>query len=116
MTRSVKLYFGDILRATDRIEKYTKSFIFDKFRKDDKTIDAVVRNLHVIGEATKNIPADIRARHGEIPWREIIAMRNMLIHEYFGIDIEILWKTVSEDIPDFKKQLIALMKSEGIGK
>ena len=110
MTRDAGLYIGDIRRAIAKIEKYTKGLTFEKFKNDDKTVDAVVRNLHIIGEAVKHLPKEFRNRGGNIPWREIIGMRNILVHEYFGLDAGILWKTVTEDIPTFRKQFAALLK------
>lgn len=75
------------------------------FKNDPKTIDAVTRNIEVIGEAAKHIPSEIRLKHVEIPWKEIIGTRSKVIHEYFGVDEEILWKTVQEDLPLLKKQM-----------
>jgi len=76
-----------------------------------KTIDAVIRNLEIIGEATKNIPAKFRKNYKDIPWEKIIGMRNKVAHEYFGIDKEILWKTITEDIPTLKKEIFKVKKS-----
>jgi uncharacterized protein with HEPN domain len=103
--RGIKLYIEDILTAVEKIENYTKDMTFDNFCKDCKTIDAVVRNLSVIGEASKNMPEEIKQDHPEIPWEEIIGMRNKVIHEYFGVDEEILWKTAREDLPFFKDKI-----------
>lgn len=103
--RPLKLYFDDIIEAINKIEEYTREMTFENFKNDTKTIDAVVRNIEVIGEAAKHIPADIRVKHIEIPWKEIIGTRSKVIHEYFGVDVEILWKTITEDIPLLKKQI-----------
>lgn len=88
--KSPKIYLEDILTSISRIEEYTQKLSFENFRNDQKTIDAVVRNLEIIGEAAKNIPEDFSEKHSELPWREMISMRNKVIHEYFGIDINIL--------------------------
>ena len=69
------------------------------------TIDAVVRNLEIIGEAANNIPEETTDKYPEIPWREMISMRNKVLHEYFGVDEEILWQTITNDLPPLKKQL-----------
>lgn len=103
--RPIKLYLHDIKEAIGKIESYTRQIVFDEFKKDAKTIDAVVRNIEIIGEAARHIPSEIRIRHIEIPWKEIIGTRSKVIHEYFGVDEEILWKTVTEDIPQLKKQI-----------
>jgi uncharacterized protein with HEPN domain len=89
----------------EKIEKYIAGMSFEDFTSDLKTQDAVVRNLSIIGEAVNNISDEAKARNPEIPWNEIVGMRNKVIHEYFGVDEEILWKTVREDLPSFKKQL-----------
>lgn len=107
--RELKLYLEDIINSVDRIEEYTKNFTFEEFAKDQKTIDAVVRNLSVIGEAAKNIPEEVKSKHTSIPWDEIAGMRNKIIHEYFGVDEDILWKTVRDDLPLFKKQVSGLL-------
>ena len=106
--RGIGLYVADIQESISRIEAYTKGLTFEVFRDDKKTIDAVVRNLEIIGEAVKNIPESIQSLHPDIPWREIMGMRNKITHEYFGVEEETLWKTVTDDLPQFKKQIAAL--------
>jgi len=106
--RNVELYIEDILNSIEKIEKYTKHTTFEKFSIDEKTIDAVIRNLEVIGEAAKNIPKKTFAKYKDIPWKKIIGMRNKVIHEYFGVDTEILWKTVKEDLSKLKGEIQSL--------
>lgn len=106
-----RLYIEDIQVALKRIEDYTRGITFGDFIQDQKTIDAVVRNLSVIGEAVKNLPQEVKSIHPDIPWNEIMGMRNKVIHEYFAVDEEILWKTIQEDISKFKLQ-IDLLASE----
>ena len=103
--QEINLYIEDIYFSCNKIANYTKDYNFEKFRKDEKTVDAVVRNLEIIGEAAKNIPPKLRKQYKEIPWTKIISMRNKITHEYFGIDHSILWKTVEEDIPTLKKKI-----------
>lgn len=103
--RGIRLYIEDIFFAIEKIEIYTRGVAFHDFVEDTKTIDAVIRNLIVIGEAVRYLPDDVRAIDPKIPWREIASMRNKVVHEYFGIDENILWKTIQEDIPIFKKQI-----------
>ena len=90
---------------------YTKDYNFSKFKKDFKTIDAVIRNLEIIGEASKVLPLEFRKVHKNIPWKEIAGMRNKVTHEYFGVDEGILWATVSEDIPALLKEISKMKKN-----
>ncbi len=108
--RGVRLYIEDVKDAIQKIEKYTIGLDFDTFVKDEKTIDAVIRNLSIIGEAVKNFPNELRSKYPQIPWKEITGIRNKAIHEYFGIDEDILWKTIKEDLPPFKKQISEILK------
>ncbi|HAI74303.1 MAG TPA: hypothetical protein DCS28_02770 [Candidatus Moranbacteria bacterium] len=103
--RSAELFIEDILFSLEKIESYTKNMTAKKFYDDFKTIDAVVRNLSIIGEASSNIPKEMKLKYPEVPWVEIIGMRNKVVHEYFGVDEEILWKTIKEDLPVFRKQI-----------
>lgn len=109
--RGIKLYLEDIQDSIRKIEKYTRGSDFEKFSRDEQMIDAVVRNLSIIGEAVRNVPKEIKARNPDVAWNEIKGMRNKVIHEYFGIDEEILWKTIQDDLPIFKKQIAKLLKS-----
>ena len=109
--RNISLYLQDIYSAIKKIGKYTKGLSIDQFKKSDKTVDAVIRNIEVMGEAVRNMPRQAKDKHSEIPWSKIIATRNKVIHEYFGVDSEILWKTVEEDIPKLKKQIKKLLES-----
>ena len=109
--RGMKLYFQDIQGSIRKIEKYTSGVDFKKFSKDEQIIDAVVRNFSVIGEAVENIPQEIKVKNPDVAWKEIKGMRNKIVHEYFGVDEEILWKTVQDDLPIFKKQIIKLFKT-----
>lgn len=103
--RTPKLYLQDILTSVNNIEEYVQEMTQEVFVNDKKTIDAVVRNLEIIGQAARNIPSEITAKYPEIPWKEMVSMRNKVLHEYFGIDLDILWKTIKEDIPRLKGQI-----------
>ena len=101
--REIKNLLEDIYDAVMKIISYTKDMSFDDFMQDEKTIDAVVRNFEIIGEASKRIPDDFKTEHPEIEWRRIIGFRNRIIHEYFGIDYENLWRIKNENIPILSK-------------
>lgn len=100
--RDVSIYFADILKAIKNIEMYTDGMTFKNFRSDPKTIDAVVRNLEIIGEATKRIPDNVRNQHPTVAWRAAAAMRDFLIHEYPEVDAEAVWDTITTDLLPFK--------------
>ena len=112
MKRTPKLFIEDIMESATRITKYVKGLSFDDFTRDDKTIDAVVRNLEIIGEASKNIPEWLKAKYPNLPWKEIIGMRDKIAHEYFGIDYEILWEIVTKDLPELESQIKEVMQLE----
>ena len=95
-------YIQDILEAIGEVEDFTTGMQFDDFVKDKKTINAVVRSLEVIGEATKKIPDSFREKYSEIPWKRMAGMRDKLIHEYFGIDLEIVWEVIDNELPPIK--------------
>lgn len=90
---------GDILECISRIQRYTQGLGFAEFENDEKTIDAVTRNLEIIGEAARQVPARIKEDHPNIPWIEMLTMRNIVIHEYHGVNLDIIWQTVTEDLP-----------------
>ncbi len=93
-------YLSDILEAMRRIVIYTSGLTFEQFMKDIKTQDAVVRNLEVVGEATKNLSGSLRKTYTKIPWRDLAGVRDKMIHHYFGIDYEIVWTIAKEQLPD----------------
>ncbi len=98
----------DILHAIEKIEKYTKDMTISEFKKDELVVDAVIRNFEVIGEASNSIPDEVQIAHPDIPWKQMIAMRNFLIHEYFGVDITAVWQTAHIHLPALKDQLLSL--------
>lgn len=99
MTREYKDYVMDITGAIERIEKFTKGMDLEGFQKDEKTIFAAIRALEIIGEAAKKIPVNVKNKYKQIPWKQISGMRDKLIHEYFGVDIKVIWRTIKEDVP-----------------
>jgi len=96
-------YLNDILESITDIREFTAGMTKENFYADRKTIKAVVRSLEVIGEAAGKIPQDVRNKYPEIPWEEIVGMRNRLIHEYFGVDLDIVWQTIEEDLESLDK-------------
>lgn len=108
--RTPILSLNDILKSIQKIKKYTKGKTYDEFINDDLLVDGVVRNLEVIGEAVKNIPANFRKKYPSIEWKRIAGLRDILIHEYFGIDYELLWDIVENKIPYLVKQIEAVLK------
>jgi len=91
-------YLEDVLEAAEKIERFTAGMNYDDFEADEKTVDAVLRNFEVIGEAAKNVPEDVRRNHPDVPWTEMAGMRDKLIHGYATIDLEIIWATVETDV------------------
>lgn len=98
MSRDYKLYLIDILEARDRILEYTRSMTYKDFAKSKITTDAVVRNLEVIGEAARKLPSEVKEKSPEIEWHKIIGLRNILTHEYFGIDAQIVWDVIENKL------------------
>ncbi len=101
--RLLQDYLNDILESIADIRDFTAGMAKEKFYADKKTIKAVVRSLEVIGEAASKIPQNVRDNYPETPWQEIIGMRNRLIHEYFGVDLDIVWQTIEEDLEPLDK-------------
>jgi uncharacterized protein with HEPN domain len=95
--------------AIERILDYTADFTGERYLRDYKTQDAVVRNLEVIGEATKNLSDEFRAKYPKLPWQEMVGTRDRLMHHYFGINHEIVWQIVEEGLTDLKKQIEQLI-------
>jgi len=99
----------DILDAIQKAADFVGEMSFEQFSKDDKTIFAVIRALEVIGEASKNIPEGVKTNHAEIPWREMAGIRDKLIHDYFGIHLEVVWKPLKEDLPPLGPKILNLL-------
>ncbi|MCD5406678.1 MAG: DUF86 domain-containing protein [Desulfotomaculum sp.] len=105
-------FLEDILNSIEKIEKYTKNSSFEEFAKNDMAVDAVIRNFEIIGEAVKRIPEEMKQKYTSVAWREAAGFRDVLIHNYFGIDLETVWDTLKHNIPDFKEQIREALKQE----
>jgi uncharacterized protein with HEPN domain len=103
--RDWNFYFEDILECIKKIDIYITGISYDDFIKDSKTVDAVVRNLEVIGEAARQVRGDIKKKYSHIPWKEIVGLRNRVIHEYFGVDFEIIWHIINQDLKKLKEKI-----------
>jgi len=109
MPRDFKLYLEDIIECIGNINEYVSEFTFVRFSKDKKTIDAVIRNLMIIGEASRNIPNEIKDNNQEINWRGIIGLRNILIHDYYGLTLKIIWDIIQNELPLLRKQIKGIL-------
>jgi len=112
--RPLDLLIEDIWEAVEKIERFIKGVTQEAFENDHKTSDAVVRNLEVIGEAANRLPDDFREKHPEIGWARIVGLRHRIVHEYFGVDLKIIWQILQKDLPVFKKALLAIRKEMGL--
>ena len=111
-SRTYLHYLEDIEQSMLRILEYLEDLDINSFRKDYKTVDAVVRNFEIIGEATKNLPVEFKEQNPQLPWEEMYRMRNKISHEYFGLDYEILWYISTIEIPANYEELRKIIKNE----
>ena len=115
MKREIADYVSDILATAQELEEFTQGMDFASFAVDKKTVNAVIRSLEVMGEAAKRIPEGVRSKYPEIPWKRISGMRDKLIHEYSGVDLEILWAVIKQELPPLKPHLQRLARDLGLG-
>jgi len=108
--RNSKLFLRDILDAMDAIESFVGDMDLGTFVKDDKTSSAVIRKFEIIGEAARNIPDDMRRKHPQVPWQEMAGLRNILIHAYFGIKHDLVWRTIKDVLPRVKPLIESILK------
>jgi len=109
--KDVKVYLDDILESIKKIKKYVEGLSEEEFYDKDQVQDSVLRRLEIIGEAVSNLPKEFKEEHSGVPWREISGMRNVLIHEYFGVNMERVWKVVEEDLPELERRVEEIKKS-----
>jgi len=103
-------FLNHILDAIKKIEKYIQGIEEETFKKNDLVQDGVIRQIEIIGEAVKRLSDDITSQSPQVPWQDIAGMRDKLIHDYFGVDIDTVWLTVQKDIPEFKKEIIGIIQ------
>ena len=113
MSRDYRLYLDDIQASVEKILKFTQGLSFDEFSADNKTFDAVVLNLQIIGEATKHIPDSIKEKYPDVDWRRIAGLRDVIVHGYFGLNEHILWDLVQNRVPLLQEQIRDILAKEG---
>jgi len=96
----------DILAGIEKIKSYTHEMTYEQFSVDSKTVDAVIRNLEIIGEATKRLSDALKQSNPEIRWRNVAGLRDVLIHDYMGVDLEVIWNVIVRDLPELKKSIL----------
>jgi uncharacterized protein with HEPN domain len=101
------------LESGNAILEFTKDMSFEKFNNDRKTCSAVIRELEIIGEAVGKLPDEVKQKHPDVEWQDIKDFRNLLIHEYFGVDMEIVWKVIQDDLPGLMNSVKEMMKEAG---
>ncbi len=111
MSRDPRVYLEDVLESIRRINAYVTGLDEAGLGADELRLDAVVRNLEVIGEAVKQLPEQITQQQSDVEWRKIAGLRNILIHHYFGIDVGIIWDVVQNKLPDFERQIRAILSN-----
>lgn len=110
MRKDPKILIGHILECIELLDKYTNKRTKNDFFTDTQLQDSIIRRIEIIGEAVKNIPKDIKEKYSDIPWKKIAGMRDILIHEYFGIDLMLTWEVIQTDIPNLKKNMVKISK------
>ena len=111
MTRSVRVLLEDILESIALIEAYTAALSYEGFRSDTVCQDAVIRRLEVIGQAVKALPSELREQNPQVPWREIAGTRDILSHEYFRVDLELVWDMTQHNVPALKESVEAILRA-----
>lgn len=110
MIKDPLVFIEHIIESIKNIESFIEEISKEVFFKNREKQSAVIRQIEVVGEAVKNLPSDFRNKYSTIPWKDIVGMRDKLMHHYFGVDLETVWKTIKEDIPDLKDKIIEIKK------
>jgi len=111
MSRDYKVYLEDIVQAIEKIQRYTEGLSLEVLASDEKTLDAVLRNLEVIGEAVKALPEQVRLQGQDVDWKKIAGLRDILIHRYFGIDLDIIWDVIRNRLPVLGERVGKLLEN-----
>ncbi len=106
-----ELYLKDLMDSMDQVMTYVDGMTFNEFEKDKMRIDAVLRNIQIIGEAARNISEEIKEKYPDIPWRRMIGLRNIVVHAYFGVDLEMIWRISTVNIPETQPQLEMIVEN-----
>lgn len=114
MSRPLRLYLSDIINSIDKIQNYTANLTYDRLCKDDKTLDAVVHNLLIIGEATKQIPPSMRLKYPQIEWKEIAGLRDIIAHNYFSLNEKIIWDIIQTELHPLKNCVENILQNEDL--
>lgn len=109
MIKNPEIFLNHILESVDQIEKSMQNITVEFFRSDREKQNAVIREYEIVGEAMKNIPAGFRRKYPQVPWARAMGMRNKLIHEYFGVDLGLIWKTTKEDLPRLRTEIEGIL-------
>ena len=112
MKKDVTIFLSHILESIEKIGEFTEGISKKEFLESSKTQDAVIRRLEILGEAVKNIPQNFKTKYPQVPWRKIAGLRDVLIHEYFGVDLNLTFRIVKKDLPDLKKKILKIKKEQ----
>jgi len=110
--REWRLFLEDMLESIGLLNNYVEGMEFSGFKKDRKTVDAVVRNLEIIGEASRFIPEPVKQKYLDVDWKGIIGLRNRIAHEYFGVDLAVIWNIVKQELPKLEAQVKHILEKE----
>lgn len=113
--RDIRVLLNDILEAIAKVERYTQGLSFEEFSKNDMVIDAVTRNLEIIGEVVKRVPQELRDKYKTIDWRRVAGFRGIAIHDYFAVDVEIVWTIATERLDELKQVVTQMLRDLGGG-
>ena len=112
MKKDARIFLEHIEESIDLVLEYSKGLSFSQFKKDNKIQDAILRRIEIVGEAVKKLPVEITLKYPEVKWSQIAGMRDKLIRQYFGIDLEIVWNVVRTDIPELKRKIKKIIGEE----